>query len=177
MKIRPWNLLFAVISSTCLATENTPIPLENAGFEQNLEGWTLQRGTASTTSEAAHEGSSGLRITASENATLSYPPIPIDGLKKYRFSIWVRGLQNSHASVMLSFGDGSQKAMDIENANDFKKAITQGKDWKQISMEITPPESASTLNFRLGVWPKKDAPTPDVIDVDGLSLEEVAGEP
>jgi hypothetical protein len=169
----PRNLLLLFASATCLAAENAIVPWENAGFEQNLDAWTVQRGNFSTPAEAAHEGKAGLRIDATENATLNYPLIPVDGMKKYRLRLWIRGSVNSLASVSISFQEGSGKAMDLENANDYKKALPTGKEWKEFSFEFTPPESASVLHFKLGVWPKKDATAFDVIDIDGISLEEL----
>ena len=173
MKSWPRNLLLLLASTTCLAADNTLVAWENAGFEQDLDTWTVQRGHFSATAEAAHEGKAGLRIDATENATISYPLVPVDGLKKYRLRLWVRGLENSHASVMLGFQEGSGSAMDLENANDYKKALPAGKEWKQFSFDFKPPESASILQFKLGVWPKKDAAASDIIDIDSISLEEL----
>lgn len=173
MKSWPRNLLFLFASTTCLAAEIAVVPWENAGFEKDLDAWAVQRGNFSTTAEAAHEGKAGLRIDATENATLNYPLIPVDGLKKYRLRLWIRGLENSHASVMISFQEGSGNPLNIENANDYKKALPAGKEWKEFSFDFTPPESASMLHFKLGVWPKKDVAASDKIDVDGISLEEL----
>lgn len=173
MKSWPRNLLLLLASTTGLAAGNTPVGWENSDFEQDLGSWTIQRGQFSASAEAAHDGKAGLRIDAAENATISYPLIPVDGLKKYRLQFWVRGLENSIASVMISFQEGSGSAMDLENANDYKKALPAGKEWKQFSLDIKPPESASLMHFKLGVWPKKDATATDTVDIDSITLEEL----
>lgn len=176
MKSFPGPLLFIVASSVCLAAENASVALENPGFEQGLENWTVQRGNLSTPAEAAHDGQAGLRIDATENATLNSLPVPIEGGKKYRLQFWIRGLENSHASAMISFSDGSQKSMDLENANDFKKALPSGKEWKPFILDFTTPEPALFLNLKLGVWPKKEATASDTIDIDEVSLTEIPAE-
>jgi len=173
MKSLPPHILFLVASTVCFAADNTLVNWDNSGFEQDLESWTIQRGNLTAAAEAAHEGKAGLRIDASENATISYPLIPVDGLKKYRLRLWIRGLENSHASVMFSFQEGSGGAMELENANDYKKALPAGKEWKEFTFDIKPPESASNMQFKLGVWPKKDTTATDVVDVDQISLEEL----
>lgn len=173
MKSRHRNFLLLLASTTCFAADNPLVTWENSDFEQDLDSWTVQRGHLSAVPEAAHDGKSGLRIDATESATISYPLIPVDGLKKYRLRLWIRGLENSVASVMLTFQEGSGGTMDLENANDYKKALPAGKEWKEFTFDIKPPESASTMHFKLGVWPKKDATATDVIDVDQISLEEL----
>ena len=173
MKLRSWTFLFPLALWICQAAGENPAPLENGGFEQGLEGWNVQRGQISTAAEAAHAGQSGLRIAASENATINSLSIPIEGAKKYRLQLWIRGLENSHAGATLSFSDGSRKSMDLENADSFKKALPAGKEWKVFSFEFTAPEAALFLNLKLGVWPKKDAPATDTLDIDEVILAEI----
>lgn len=175
MKNHPWKLLLLLSLASGLAGET--VSWENADFETGLDHWTVQRGNLSTPAEAAHGGQAGLRIDATENATLNSLPIPIEGGKKYRLQMWIRGLENSHASAMLSFSDGSQKAMDLENADDFKKALPSGKEWKSFVLDFTTPEPALFLNLKLGVWPKKEAAASDTIDIDDVSLTEAPAAP
>ena len=175
MKIRPGRLLLLLTLPAGLAAET--VLWENADFETDLDRWTVQRGNIAAAAEAAHGGRAGARIEASENATLNYPAIPLDGLKKYRLQFWIRGVEHTHASIMLGFDDGSGRAMNLENADSYKKALPTGKEWREFSFEFTPPESATFLQLKLGVWPKKDAPGTDVVDLDDFRLTELPETP
>lgn len=172
MKLLPWTLLFTPAFLLCLAAADASAPVENPGFEQGLDGWIVQRGELTTPGEAAHEGRAGLRIDGSENATISARPIPIDGGKRYILKLWIRGVENSHAGIELSFSDGSGRPMDLENAESFKKPMPTGKEWKAFRFEFTAPEAVSFLRLKLGVWPKKDAPAVDTVDIDEVEVAE-----
>lgn len=175
MKIHPGKLLLLLALPAGLAAE--AVVWENADFENALDPWTVQRGNIAPAAEAAHGGQGGARIEASESATLNSPPVPIDGLRRYRLQFWIRGVEQSHASIMLGFDDGSGRAMNLENADTYKKALPTGKEWREFSFDFTPPESATFLHVKLGVWPKKDASGTDTVDVDDFRLTELPDAP
>jgi hypothetical protein len=73
---------------------------------------------------------------------------------------------------MVQFMDGT-KPVAVENDREVRQSLPAGPDWKQLSLEFTPPDAANAFLFKIGVWPRKDAPGKDVIDIDSLVVEEI----
>ncbi|CAN5496692.1 hypothetical protein BH09VER1_BH09VER1_42940 [soil metagenome] len=170
-------LLIFGLADSMPAIEPPVLPVENGDFEHGIDPWKVRRGEIRVVPEAAHDSAAGLRIVARENAGVIHPAIPIEPGKTYVLRFWVRGLEFSYAAAILGFTVGGSRHLEIENPNAFKPALPYGKEWQPFTFKFTPPDAASEMSLQIAVWPKKDVKGTDVIDIDGIVIEEAAPTP
>ncbi|GAT35448.1 carbohydrate binding domain-containing protein [Terrimicrobium sacchariphilum] len=174
MKLNAAFLAALAIGCCCHAADPVEMLIDNGGFESGLDGWTLRVGEGAVAApEAAHGGQAGLRIPTTVKMSIQAASVPVDCGKRYRISLWVRGIGSIPMSLNLGWRNDSGKYMEVQNPNDFKLALPVGSEWQHFTREFVPPDGAASLQVGFSTWlpPGKTSATP--IDVDEVVLEEI----
>lgn len=174
MKLRAATLAALAVGCWCHAAEPVDALIDNGGFENGLDGWTVRVGAgAAAAPEAAHDGQAGLRIPTAEKMSIQAASVPVDFGKKYRISLWVRGIASIPMSLNLGFRNDSGKYIEADAPIDFKLTLPTGSEWQHYTREFVPPDGAASLQVGFSTWmpPGKTGSTP--IDVDAVVLEEI----
>lgn len=176
MKRRASVFFALAVGCWCHAADPADVLIGNGGFEGGIDGWTAKVGEGAVAApEAARSGQTGLRIPTVAKISIQAAPTPVDCGKKYRISLWVRGIALIPMSLNLGFRNDSGKYMETENPNDFKLPLPAGSEWQHFTREFTPPDGAASLQVGFSTWvpPGKTGAAP--IDVDDVVLEEIGG--
>ena len=174
MRLRASVLLAVAAGCWCHAADPVDVLIGNGGFEDGIDGWTVKVGEgAAAAPEAAHGGQTGLRIPTAAKISIQAAPVPVDSGKKYRVSLWVRGIGSIPMSLNLGFRNDSGRYIEAGNSNDFKLTLPAGSEWQHFTREFTPPDGAASLQAGFSTWmpPGKTGSAP--IDVDDVVLEEI----
>ncbi|MBI2299949.1 MAG: heparinase II/III-family protein, partial [Armatimonadetes bacterium] len=133
--------------------------LDNGGFEDGAQGWTLggepgSQVAAAVDDRISHTGRRSVRLTGSDpqrDRTLYgqwYLPCLPGAL--YRASVWCRtqGLDGQGPTLDLTFYDGSRKHTPPVGGAGGRQGDS---DWHQMVVEMRAPEGAALMTFRCGM--------------------------
>jgi hypothetical protein len=120
-----------------------PNLVSNGSFESGLNGWwswtDSEEGTASTSAEAADEGSAGLVLTrgAEGNYSLLKQPLPEPVMvrEQYRIEADVRGARGEFVNICLQ--------LDHEPWDGPCASVTAALDWQHVAQTVTIDEALS----------------------------------
>ncbi|HCE43029.1 MAG TPA: hypothetical protein DET40_05740 [Lentisphaeria bacterium] len=148
-----------IIASTSCSTLMSQDPikgkvfeLQNPGFEDGLEGWTLGRedaGISVANPEAARTGKVGLRITdksSKEGSSLYSKAFPAVPDKEYRAQCYARCVKGTGGSGMyLQFLDENGK--EINSGNSEVTSLAGVRDWTKSEVSAYAPDK--TVSVRI----------------------------
>lgn len=132
------------------------VPLVNPGFEDGMEGWTVETASpeASVVEDAARQGGGGLQMEdtskTSPTAVVS-TRFPVEPGRAYRMTFYGRRLSGNGISVYLRFLD--TKGMYLNPWPDSTDQIgVDSPDWKSYSVTAIPPVGATTVDIKVGSY-------------------------
>ena len=179
-----FTILLAV-GTLCVASMSSAsdaLTLHNPGFENQLNDWDNQEdgGMSKVTSEAAHGGKFGLRVTDDSDLAgsgLYSQKIPVSGGKTYQVQCWYRTLSGSGIGLYLRFlrADGKMIAPTTEEdkAADRTPVAEADKNqgsWAQLSGKKTAPAEATMMVIYIHSYSKHKV----MADFDDFAVTEVA---
>lgn len=161
-------LALALASAYC----ETDVPLENPGFENGTDGWTIREKTpmSTVTADAAHEGSQGLHVqdedTVNGSSALS-SVVSVEPGKTYTLTFWARTNSVNAASVSFWFFTSNRKLIgaDTKKIPGITVTHTTG-DWFEYTLTAVAPPEAVTL----GIWIHSFSTAVGTVDFDDFKL-------
>jgi peptidoglycan/xylan/chitin deacetylase (PgdA/CDA1 family) len=188
-RLRALSLSFLLATSLpTFAQENTTvvIPLENAGFEGGLEGWTSEpgeQGFAKDLPESAMLGAKGLRVVSqeAERFSLTSSPVPVKVGETYTVTFW-GGLGGTTekpgegVSVKMEFRDGAGQRLkeDMAKIRKWPGVQVKGDTYANTYLlAAAAPAGATTLRLVLSSAGK--APVGPV-DLDDFVIKQLGDE-
>jgi len=166
-----FSVLFFMGTSLISASEQ--VPLKNAGFEQGLDGWTLDKGLeteATFIKEAAHTGEAGFRQadqSATEYVRLIAQNVRVKAGKTYRLRFFSNQQSGHSANVHFWFLDSYEEAIEPRLINGPPQEQAPG--WVAYEIVAKAPDNAEFAEIhiqsnRVGVG---------VVDFDDFELEQL----
>lgn len=170
-----------LITTVLFWTANNPVfavnLLQNSGFEDGLNNWTVSpaTATASATSSTKHSGSFGGLLTKLSSSSWAYlsQKITVEPDKYYKFSGWGFLNDASITNIKLRFYwlDSSQSKISSNPTE--KELAAKGSDFQFIETESTlSPPTAQFADVQTYVYLNKAGPSSPAI-FDDLSFESV----
>lgn len=151
--------------------------LQNSGFEEGLNSWTISpaTATASATTSTKHSGSFGGLLTKLSSSSWAYisQKITVEPDKYYRFSGWGFLNDASITNIKLRFYwlDASQSKVSSNPTE--KELAAKGSDFQFMETESTlSPPTAQFADVQTYVYLNKAGPSSPAI-FDDLSFESV----
>lgn len=174
---RTLPLTLAALLLPTAAFAATPIPLENAGFENGLTGWKAEKSEKmfAATPAAASLGQAGLRITDGEArgaGRLVSPGIPVTAGRIYELSFWGRMVsEKPGTNTFLEFhaADGKVLKGTPLPRSYAGASVKYGHAFIEYANKITAPEGAVTVNIVTETWGSGTC----VVDIDDMRLLDV----
>jgi hypothetical protein len=170
--ILPCLLALAPDTQPAAPVENL---LTNGGFEQAMDGWdtTKDEGMSLVAPEAAHTGTSGLRVSdedGNKGSSLGSSKAPAKPGRTYAVKFWARIMSGKDASVYIQFFDDKDKQINKSAAGNLIQIRVKGEEWKQYSGTGVAPENAATVR----VWVHTGNAAKAIADFDDFVLSEAA---
>ena len=147
------------------------VPLANGDFESGETGWTLSKTPVSpVTTEAAHGGKLGLRVTEPGNGpgfSAFNGPFPVVAGKGYKLSFWSRSSADADGVYLRFFDDGH------ENIPEYRPGVTihQSTDWSQNVILARAPATAAWAR----IWVRIPGKAPVTVDLDDFAVANASG--
>lgn len=169
-----------------LCAADLPVPLQNGGFENGLDGWTAEGAAESAKAlpEAALLGEKGLRWQTQEAAkfTLASPPIAVKPGKTYVVSFWAGTAEDAKAApgsidakMVFKGANGQIIQPAMGKIRKWPVASVKGSRFPaNISMGAAAPEGAATLSILLSTNGKQAV---GPLNIDDFQVTELSEEP
>ncbi len=172
MKI-PHLLCLLLFTGASFSSAAEQIPLKNPGFEQGLDGWTLDKGAASEATvikEAAHTGEAGFRHadqSTTEYVRLIAQNVRVKPGKTYKLRFFSNQQSGHSANVHFWFLDSFEEP--IEPRMIKGPPEKQAPGWSAYEIVAKAPDNAEYAEIhiqsnRIGVG---------IVDFDDFELEQL----
>ncbi len=167
----------AFFLGTSFASAAEPLPFPNAGFEEGLASWTLDKndqaaGLSQVKSEAARTGKSGLRVTQKDGdpgSWLQSARIPVVAGQAYRLEFWSRVVSTSGIGVWVQFYDFDRKPVKPAGGDPTVQLLPDPADWTRQQLTVTAPDGAEYFSLAVHGYSKR----PVLADFDDFTLTPV----
>jgi hypothetical protein len=165
-----FRVVFCGVAMAVAAWAGAPVAIPNGDFEKGMEGWTVDKGTASTSPEAVRSGKQGLRIV--DNSETEYvrvisESIPATPGATYTLSVWFNQIAGHGVNALLWFADASDDLINPDGDRMMIRPADTDKGWMQRTVTAKAP--ANAVAMRVHVQSNRIA-TGATVDFDDFAL-------
>ncbi len=172
--------LFAMIMVCAVtAAAETPLEVVNAGFEQQMAGWSNHgdRGMSRIVGAAARTGELGLRVvdtSSTYGSSLRAAAVAVQPGRYYALRFWGRAVASGSVGVYLQFFDADRQMLNRQELRNELALSVPGsqKTWKQFTLVARAPETAAQVD----IWVHSYNGSQATADLDDFSLAELSDE-
>ncbi len=162
-----------VLTGTSLLSAAEQISIKNPGFEQGLDGWTLDKGTeseATVIKEAAHTGEAGFRHadqSPTEYVRLISQNVRVKAGKTYKLKFFSNQQSGHSANVHFWFLDGYEEAIEPRFIKGPPEEQTPG--WFAYEIVAKAPDNAEFAEIHI----QSNRAGVGVVDFDDFEFEQL----
>ena len=173
MNFFPVRIALALFLFPMVLPAAEPLNLPNPGFEEGTAGWRFKESApmSSVTADAAHEGTSGLRVEDNDEAEGSNAisgMVPVVAGSRYTLTFWAKSSAPPPAAgVFVWFYSPDKKLTDEKNRPVSMVGAGDGK-WRQQTLEFTVPEGVAYA----ALWVHSLGKAKGTLDFDEFEIRE-----